>query len=373
MEKQMTKYDRKMAQRREQEKKDKRQEKMMKIGGIAVAAALVVLLAAAIAVPLYKKHEAVNGVYKTVGTHNVSQQEYDYYYYDILNSYKSMLASFGGGGVDFDGDLSRQQYSDTQSWKDFLDELTLEQLKRNKALNDKADAENFTYDETEEYTTLSENLKLAAENAGVSVEEYYPQAYGPYITAEAAEKYAKQSLRANAYYEELAHKNAPSEDEIQAIYEADKQSYDLVDYRSFTFTANLAEGASEEETQQAVQEIREKAEEMEKRLRAGEDFNTLCAEYAPQEQKENYEDSENDASLHSDTAYSGVPEALKDWMYDESRKEGDLTVVSSDTSQSYYVAEFIERKYDENTEQTISENISHERAEEIVTELVKNY
>lgn len=369
----MTKYDQKMAKRKEQEKKDKQQEKMMKLGGIVAAVALVLLLVSVIAVPMYKKNEAANGNYMTVGGHSVSKQEYDYFYYDILNSYKTMMASFGGGGVDFDGDLSAQQYSDTQSWQDFFDELTVEQLKRNKALNDKADAENFTYDEEAEYTKFSDSVKMAAENAGLSIEDYYPLAYGKYITAEAVEKYAKESLRGNAYYKELATQNAPSEETIKATYEADKKSYDLVDYRSFAFTADIAEGASEDETAKAMQDISKKAEEMENRLRAGEEFNALCVEYAPEAQKENYKDSENDRSLHSDTSYTGVPAALKEWMYDESRKEGDLTVVSDDTSHYVYVAEFIGRKYDEKTEQTISTNLSYEKADEIVAELVKEY
>lgn len=372
-EKQMTRYDRKLARRKEQEEKEKREARLLKIGGIAVAVVLVCAVAAAIAVPLYRKHQAVNGTYVTVGSHSVSRQEYDYYYYDLLNSYKTMLASFGGGGVDFDGDLSTQMYSADQSWQQFFDEMTMEQLKRNKALNDKADADGFTYDDTEDYQSYTDSVSAAAENAGLSVEEYRKQIYGSYITADAAEKYAKQSLRANAYYEELAAQNAPSAEEIRQTYEADKASYDKVDYRSFAFTADIEEGASEEEIAQAMKEIQTRAEEMENRLRAGEDFNALCAEYAPEDQKESYQSEDSDKSLHSDTTYSGVPTALKEWMFDESRKADDLTVQTDESSHYCYVAQFIERKYDETTEDTISSNLSHDRAEEIINSLVENY
>ncbi|MBO5293418.1 MAG: hypothetical protein J6B10_09600 [Lachnospiraceae bacterium] len=368
-----TKYDLKQEKRKVQEKKDRQQAKLLKAGGILLAVVLICGLAAAVAMPVYRKHQAVNGTYVTVGSHSVSQQEYDYYYYDLVNSYRSMLASFGGGGVDFDGDLSKQQYSDTQTWKDFFDELTLAQLKRNKALNDKADEEAFAYDDTEDYESFVSSVDAAVENAGLSREEYYKQAYGAYITADAVEKYAKQSLRANAYYEELAAQNAPSEEEIQNTYEADRASYDLVDYHSFAFTADVEDGASEEELETAMKEIQTKAEEMENRLRAGEEFYALCAEYAPEAQKENYKDAENDQSLHTDTSNSGVPSALKDWMYDESRKEGDLTVITDEANNYVYVAEFMARKYDETTADTISSNISHERAEEIVNGLVENY
>ncbi|NLL78680.1 MAG: hypothetical protein GX234_02515 [Clostridiales bacterium] len=368
-----TKYDLKMERRKVQEEKDRKQEKWMRIAGILLAVVFVCAITASIAMPLYRKYEAVNGTCIQLGSHSVSQQEYDYYYYDLVNSYKAMLASFGGGGVDFDGDLSRQQYSATQTWKEFFDELTVEQLKRNKALNDKADAEGFVYDDTEDYESFMSGVSTSAENAGLSLADYYKQEYGAYITADAAEKYAKESLRANAYYEELAAQNTPSEEEIQAVYEADKAAYDLVDYHSFAFTADVEENMSADAMEAAMKELQEKAEAMENRLRSGEEFYALCAEYAPKEQKENYKDAENDRSLHRDTANSGVPSVLKDWMYDESRKEGDLTVMTDETNHYVYVAEFIGRKYDETAKDTISSNLSRERAEEIVSGFVEAY
>lgn len=369
---QQTKYDRKMEQRRAQEKKDKKQVMLLKAGGIVFAAALICGVAASIFRPVYQKYDAVNGTYVTVGSHAVSRQEYDYYFYDMVNSYASMFSAFGGGDVDFSGDLSKQQYSDTQTWQDLFDEMAMEQLRRNKALGDLADEAGFVYDDTEGFASFMNSVDSAAANAGLGITDYYKAAYGQYITADAVEKYAKEGLRANAYYEELAAKNVPSPEEITAAYEADKDSYDLVDFRSFAFTADIPEGAGEEEIAAAMQEIQTKAEEMDNRLRKGEDFNTLCAEYAPEDQRENYAQDEN-RSLRSDTTYYGVPNALKEWAFDEGRKEGDLIVETDEDNHYCYVAQFIGRKYNEDTEATISSNLSYERADEILTEFVAQY
>ena len=371
-ERQKTKYDRKIEQRREQEKKDKRQVMLFKAAGILLAAALVCGILISIFMPVYRKYDAVNGTYVTVGSHAVSRQEYDYYFYDMVNSYASMMSAFGMGDIDFSGDLSKQQFSDTQTWQDFFDEMVMEQLRRNKVLNDLADEAGFVYDDTEAFASFMCGVDSAAENAGLGVSDYYKAAYGQYITAEAVEAYAKEGLRANAYYEELAAKNVPSPEEITAVYEADKDSYDLVDFRSFAFTADIPEGAGEEEIADAMEKIQTQAEEMDNRLRGGEDFNTLCIEYAPEEQKENYRQNA-DWSLRSDTTYSGVPNALKEWAFDESRKEGDLTVETDEDSHYCYVAQFVQRKYNENTENAISSNLSYERAEEIVTGLMTQY
>lgn len=371
-ERQKTKYERKMEQRREQEKKDKRQVMLLKVCGILLAAVLICAVAVSIFMPVWQKYDAVNGTYVTVGSHGISRQEYDYYYDDIVNSYASMLASFGGGDVDFSGDLSKQQYSDTQTWHDLFDEMAMEQIRRNKVLGDLADEAGFVYDDTEDFAAFMTSVDNAAANAGLGVMDYYKEAYGQYITAEAVEKYAKEGLRANAYYRELAEKNAPSAEEITAVYESDKDSYDLVDFRSFAFTADISEEAGEEEIAAAMKEIQTKAEEMDNRLRKGEDFNTLCAEYAPEDQKENYE-QDADRSLRTDTTYAGVPNALKEWAFDESRKEGDLIVETDEDNHYCYVAQFIGRKYNENTEDSISATLSYERADEIVAELMTQY
>ena len=52
-----------------------------------------------------------------------------------------------------------------------------------------------------------------------------------------------------------------------------------MDYKHYTFTADVSEDASEEEISKAMDEIKAKAEEMAKAREEGEDFEALCEEY----------------------------------------------------------------------------------------------
>lgn len=369
-----TKYDLKMEQRRAREAKEKRQEKLLKIGGIAVGLFLVCFIAVSIALPIYKKQGAVKDTYVRIGQHDVTRQEFDFYYYQMLNSYSSMYASMGlGAGVDFSGDLSQQQYSDTQTWKDLFDELAVGQLKRVKAITDAAASEGFTHDTEAEYAEFLESARTEAENGGVALSVFYRNAYGPYATESSVERQMKETLLADAYYAKLQEDHAPSEEEITAEYEANKNDYDKVDYRSFTFRADVAEDAGEEERKAAMDAARDRAEEMQSRLASGEDFRELCLAYASEEEKSSYEDAETDASLHSGASYAAAPAAVRDWLYEASRKAGDVTVQADESADSYVVAQFEARSYDENTETTISGNIARERAEAIITELSEKY
>lgn len=369
-----TKYDLKMEQRRAREAKEKRQEKLLKIGGIAVGLFLVCFIAVSIALPIYKKQGAVKDTYVRIGQHDVTRQEFDFYYYQMLNSYSSMYASMGlSAGVDFSGDLSQQQYSDTQTWKDLFDELAVGQLKRVKAITDAAASEGFTHDTEAEYAEFLESARTEAENGGVALSVFFRNAYGPYATENSVERQMKETLLADAYYAKLQEDHAPSEEEITAEYEANKNDYDKVDYRSFTFRADVAEDAGEEERKAAMDAARDRAEEMQSRLASGEDFRELCLAYASEEEKSSYEDAETDASLHSGASYAAAPAAVRDWLYEASRKAGDVTVQADESADSYVVAQFEARSYDENTETTISGNIARERAEAIITELSENY
>lgn len=369
-----TKYDLKMEQRRAREAKEKRQEKLLKIGGIAVGLFLICFIAVSIALPIYKKQGAVKDTYVRIGQHDVTRQEFDFYYYQMLNSYSSMYASMGlSAGVDFSGDLSQQQYSDTRTWKDLFDELAVGQLKRVKAITDAAAAEGFTHDTEAEYAEFLESARTEADNGGVTLSVFYRNAYGPYATESSVKRQMKETLLADAYYAKLQEDHAPSEEEITAEYEANKNDYDKVDYRSFTFRADVSEDAGEEEIKAAMDALRTQAEEMQSRLLSGEDFKELCLVYASEEEKSSYEDAESDASLHSGASYAAAPAAVRDWLYEAARRAGDVTVQADESAGSYVVAQFEARSYDENTETTISGNIARERAEAIITELAETY
>lgn len=369
-----TKYDRKMEARKQQKIKDQRQEKLTKTVAVLFSVAFIAVIVVSIAFAVVKKNAVLNQTYVKVGEHDLTQLEYDYYYQttvnNYLNTYASIMPYFG---FDSTKDYDEQEYMDGMTWKDMFDEMTVEQIKQNKAMTDDAAKSGFTYDTTEDYENFVNGIKEAANTAGVSVSEYYKTNFGAYATEKNVEAFVKESLIASAYYDNLLEQMAPSDEEVKAEYEASTKDYDKVDYRSFTFTADLAEDASEEDISAAMDELKTKADSMMKARQNGTDFEELCIENASEDNKANYEDAETEYCLSEGKYYSGISAQMADWLFEDGRTEGDLTVIEDETSHVYYVVEFVGRYYDEADNEKISDNLASQKVTEYINSLSAGY
>lgn len=369
-----TKYDRKMEARKQQKIKDQRQEKLTKTVAVLFSVAFIAVIVVSIAFAVVKKNAVLNQTYVKVGEHDLTQIEYDYYYQttvnNYLNTYASIMPYFG---FDSTKDYDEQEYMDGMTWKDMFDEMAVEQIKQNKAMTDDAAKSGFTYDTTEDYENFVNGIKEAANTAGVSVSEYYKTNFGAYATEKNVEAFVKESLIASAYYDNLLEQMAPSDEEVKAEYEASTKDYDKVDYRSFTFTADLAEDASEEDISATMDELKTKADSMMKARQNGTDFEELCIENASEDNKANYEDAETEYCLSEGKYYSGISAQMADWLFEDGRTEGDLTVIEDETSHVYYVVEFVGRYYDEADNEKISDNLASQKVTEYINSLSAGY
>ena len=369
-----TKYDRKMEARRQQKLKDERQAKLTKMIAAVIGLVVVVVIVASIAAPIIRKNAALNGTYVKVGEHELTGLEYDYYYETTVNNYlNSMSSILPYLGLDTSGDFSKQQYTEDMTWKDLFDEMTVEQIRQTKALVDDAGKAGFTYDTTEEYESFLTEFKAAADSAGTSVNEFYKQNFGTYATEKNTAPFVKEGMVANAYYDELLEINTPSEEEVKAYYEEHKVDYDKVDYRSFTFTADVSAEATEDEINAAMDELSDKADAMMKARQDGGDFEELCAQNASEAMKASYEDEETEYSLNEGRNSSAIPSVVSDWLYDEGRKEGDIAVLKDESYNQYYVVEFVNRYYDEADDANISSTLASQAVSEYIAALIENY
>lgn len=362
----MTKYDRKMEERRIQKEKDKKEEKRIRIIASAVGVVLIAAIAISVARPIIAKQTALHGTYIQIGSHNISKLEYDYYYNTQLQNNSYMLSYYG---LDVNADLSTYMISDNMSFKDMYDSMAVEQIQQVKAVADEAKKNGFSYDAETEYEAYMEDLKSFVEEQDFDINGYYKETYGPYATVSNIAPFEKEGMLASAYYQELLEQNKPSDEEVKAYYEEHKTNYDKVDYRSYTFTTDLEEDASEEAAAEAMEKIKADAEEMAKSRKEGTDFNELCLSYASEESKENYEDPENDYSLAEGRYRSSLTTVMADWLYDDARAEGDIEVLEDTNSNRYYVVEFIKRYYDEADNDRISSTLSNEAVTEYVSGL----
>ena len=369
-----TKYEKKMEARRKQEEKDRREAKIWRICSIAVCVLIVAAIGVSIFASVWNKKTATKDTYLTIGSHSVTELEYDYYYSMLKNNYLSSYGSlFSYMGVDTTQDIEGQQYNDTMTYKDFFDQMTVEQISETKALVDDAAKNGFSYDVTEDYTEIVNGIVSGAETAGTSIKEYYQSMYGKYATEKNMEPFIKDGLLANEYYNHLIEQNAPETQEIKDYYGEHVRDYDRVDYHSFAIAAQTQEDASEEDTDKALMDAENKAKDMKEALESGKDFKELCIEYSTEENKTTYEDEETDASLREGAYYSGIPSVVADWLYEDGRSEGDTAVLEDTANNQYYVVKFISRYYDEADDTNISNTISSERAREYIDGLLVNY
>lgn len=376
-EKVMTKYDRKMQQRKEQKEKEKREKRRNTIIGVVVVAALVCLVAS---FPI-RTYLAVNETYVTVDGEDISKVEFDYNYSVAYNNYMNYYGSYMSYfGVDLTKDLSTQMYSDTLSWKDFFDQMTVDNLKQSKALMAEAKAAGFTYDTTEEYKNFEESVKSAASEAGVSVKDYVQQLYGSYATLNRISDYVKESIIVGAFYEQKSEELAPTAEEVQEYYNNNTAEYDSVDYRVTNIKAELPTEPTE---------LADPVEET-----AVADTKTETTDQAASTETETYQPSEaeiakamEDAKVLADAAEAKVAKEgelqenvtknaaislIRDWLFDDARKAGDTTIIEDATNHQYYVLAFEKRYLDETPSVDVRVIISDEDNGQAILDEWKN-
>lgn len=344
----VTKYDLKMQRREEEKAKAKREQRVSLVTGIVVVVALFCFVAS---FPI-RSWLTVNGTYIKVGGEKVTRLEFDYYYHTSLNNYANTYGSYlSYMGIDLTGDLSKQMYSADLSFKDYFEEMAVENLTQNKALLAEAKAAGFTYDATAEYEEYVTSLKEAVAETNLNESEFIKDNFGPYATLPRVKKFILESLEATAYYNTVVEAKTPSDEEARAYYEENKDTYDSVDYRVTLVQAELpteptdladpveektAEGSAEASSDTASEAYEPSEAEIEfamKNAKADADgvLKTIKTEGALQENQQK----------------SDVSSKISDWLFDSERKAGDTTIIEDNTNYVYYVLAFEKRYLDE--------------------------
>ena len=332
-EKVMTKYDLKMQKRKEEEARRKKEERSGKI----IAAVVIIALIAFVASFPIRKYMALNGTYITVGEEKITQVEFDYNYavakVGYLDTYGSYLSMFGMDTATIDD----QSYDGTMTFREYFEQLAVQNIASTKALKAAAEAENFVYDTTLDYEMFIAEMSAQAATAGMPLKEYITDMYGPLATQDRLEDIIKETLYTGAYYEKKANSLVATDDEIVAYYDANKGTYDSVDYRMVTIKAELpttnpdgskpvdAEGKeiayvpTEEEKATAMAAAKVKAEEA---------LKTVAT----------------DGEVFTNALQSSINSKVSSWLFEEGRKAGD-TYMAEDTVNSTYIVVAFEKRY----------------------------
>lgn len=378
----VTRYDRKMQEREQRAKKEKRENVISKIIAIAVAVVLVAVIAVSIGISVNNRSKALSKTYVKIGDHELTGLEYDFYFNNMVTSYLTTYSAFlPYMGLDTSKDYADQPYDDTMTWKDAFDQMTVEQIRQSKALADDAAANGFVYEtEEEDYASFQEGFKSRADQAGVSVADYYKKMFGDYATEAKIEPFVKETLLVSAYSNKLIEDNRPADSEIQETYTSDKKSYDKVDYMLYTFAADVTEDTSDEDAAKAMEALAEKAQIMTNACRTGEDFQTLADQYDAEKAEtadETTEDADTEdtasSNLIEQASYSAVSSVYADWLFDESRAEGDTEYFEDADNHKYYVIQFVGRQMPEDAFSNISDQLASQKVNEYTQKLMENY
>lgn len=319
-EKVVTRYDRKM-QRRKEEKE--REQKRKKINTIIGAVVLVALVALVVSFPV-RAYLATHETYVTINGEDITKVEFDYNYNTVVSDFVSRNGTYlGFFGLDVSQDFSTQMYTDKLSWKDYFEEMTVDNMKRTKGLKAEADAAGYEFDTTEEIAEFRSAMKDAAKEAKVSTKSYIKQLYGTYATMDAIADYVAETARVNAYYQHISEGMAATDEEIENYYQEHKSDYDSVDYYVESFPAELtSEAPTDEEIEAAM--------------------NAACdlADAAVDTLTQTGEEMTNVKNASMETV-------LSDWLFAEDRKAGDTNVIEDADNNMYYAVRFTRRYLDE--------------------------
>jgi len=365
-EKKMTNYDRKRLAREESAKREKKKNLLSIVATIAIVGCIAALL---IIVPMLKDREKFKEYFK-INDESVSVLEFSFHYTNLINSNATYLSYFGMTSAE---DLETMVFDQEKgtTWADYFMETAAQSIKENRALIADAKAKNIPLDIEDDYTAYMDEVKTQAEAAGMTTKAYLSSLFG--ATEKELKDIIKDNLAAVAYSEYLYEQKQVSDEDAQAEYDANKADYDSVDYRVLDIVAEYDEEATEEDIEAAKTAAKEKAEEMLAKVKAGEDFETLCATYAEEGMRAEYADSETDKSLVTGETklYSYSP--YVEWLFDDARTEGEADIYADEENEVYYVLSFQKRYMGESVLESIKSELTYNAVMDYITEISESY
>ncbi len=278
----------------------------------------------------------------TIDGEKYSVAETSYYYGQAFQSFLSsdegyMMAMYGM--IDTSTALSAQTcaYDSTITWADYFKDQGVQSMCFIHAAAKAAADEGVTLEdaEMETFNANVDAMKNQAQSSGVSYSDYVKNVYGPNVTTAVYESCMKDQILASKYATQYQDSLEYTEEEIQAYYEENQNTYDVVDggFISISATPEAKTDAdgnavdpTEEETAAALEAAKETAQEILDAYAEGESLEDLAEEH--------------------DAAYTGGEElrysssVTYEWLFDAERKAGDTATLENDGSTYVYAVVF---------------------------------
>lgn len=281
----------------------------------------------------------------SIGGENYSVGEVQYYYNQVLNQYY-MYSQYGiQTGFDYTVDPAEQMYDEENgiTWHDQILDEAITGMAETKALVAKAEAEGVKLSEEGEHEiehAMQDLVATSARNGFSTVNSYLKAAFGSSMNKGKYEKALKESQLAYEYQLAYAETLTYTEEEMETYYAENKGELDLYDYNYAFFKAVVPEEETEAEGSEeaAMAAAQEQAEALKAAL-GSKDFAAAVEQYAEDEAVTTKEDR-GVSGAYLDSAYA-------QWLQEEGRKAGDVTVMVDSGETGYFVVEYLGRGRDE--------------------------
>lgn len=281
----------------------------------------------------------------SVGDDKISMVEYNYHYHTYLQTY-NYYAQIGYAPADADGNLDLDAETGLEdleniTWGEYLHNITQESLQQVVAYADTASKQSMNLSDDSK-TSIDEFFQSINSNFATDLERsnYYETVYGRGANENTLRPVLERTMLANQFASEHPQSFEITDSEIEAFYNENKDSYDVIDYRLFNVRVPEAdEDATDDEKDALVEETEEKANEFLAALTDFDSMKDVVLDYVDEDKKD-YEI--DDLTLYEGRGHSQISSTvIRDWLFDADREHNDKEVINSGSN--YYVVVFGER------------------------------
>ncbi len=322
---------------------------------------------------IVKDQEAVKKadlVVATMGSHSLTNAQLQIYYwsevYGFLNNYSYYLSYLG---FDYTKPLAEQAcyFDQSMTWEQYFLQSAIDVWNSNAAFAEIAQQKNYVLPESyqEDLDTMEAELQEQATKGGyASLDAMVQESFGAGVTFADYQEYMEMYYLGYAYFEELYNDIQPTDADIEAYFEANKEALEAdgvkkdgsytVDVRHIlVMIDNIAAEMDKEESEPDAQDGEAEEEEFTEEhwaaclAAAQKIYDEYLAGALTEEHfgelANKYSDDNNgkvtNGGLYDFVKKGDMVQEFEDWCFAEGRKEGDTGLVK--TEFGYHIMYFV--------------------------------
>ena len=336
-----------LTEKQRKEQKEARKLKAYTLTFVIVMVLVVAIVLGIVVTPYISGAIDRNTQAVTVGDHNLSSADLNYYYIDAINSYvqavySNYYSTYGNYwyfflGFDYSKSLNKQTYDEEKgtTWAQYFLDTAIKNATSNYALYDKAMEEGYslTEDQQKSLDSTLTSLQTTAKNNSVSVNKYLRLTYGDGADTSSYLEYCRISAYANSYFLDHMDKLEYTDKDYRE-YEKDKfNDYSTFNYATYYVQVSkyLEGGTKSEDGKTTTYSDAEKAAALEK---AKADVETLLKDNITNVEQFNAaikalainkENKDAACTENKKVFYNRISENMKEWISSADREKGDFT------------------------------------------------